>query len=286
VLTASECRACFLRQAEEVPARFGATDAQRSRVLRAVREALDGFSSLRTPPEMGGIVHAIVRRELALADPYAVIKARDDARAVAILPEARRLVERSPDPFFAAVRIALAGNVIDFGAPAGNDDADPLALVSDALTRALPAAEEQAVAALAGWARDARRILYLADNAGEIALDRLLVERLPRGVVTVAVRSTPAINDALLADAIAVGMTEVAEVIESGSGVPGTVLGDATEEFRARFAAAELVIAKGQGNFETLSDVDAPIAFLLMAKCEVVARELGCAVGDFAIVLR
>jgi len=286
VRTASECRACFLRQAVEVPARFGATDAQRRRVLDAVRAELDRFSPERAPPEMGGILHAVVRRELGLPDPYAELKARDDARASAFLPEARRLVERAPDPFSAAVRAAIAGNVIDFGAPAGDADADVHGLVRDALSRPLSAAADAALVAFAGRASAARRILYLADNAGEIALDRLLVEHLPPGAVTVAVRSTPAINDALLADAVAVGMSEVAEVIESGSGIPGTALGDATEEFRSRFAAADLVIAKGQGNFETLSEVDAPIVFLLMAKCEVVARALGCGVGDFAIAAR
>jgi damage-control phosphatase, subfamily I len=281
-----DCAACFVRQAAEVTARFGASDEIAARVMEAVRDELARFPRTLAPPEMGGILHAIVRRELALADPYAEIKARDDARAAVILPEAWLLVERSADPFSAAARAAIAGNLIDFGVPAGDTDADPLALIQGALSRALPAEAEAAVASLAERARTARRILYLADNAGEIALDRLLVERLPRGAVTVAVRSTPAINDALLADAAAVGMTEVADVIESGSGIPGTLLETATPEFRARFAAADLVIAKGQGNFETLSDVDAPIAFLLIAKCTVVARALGRAVGDFAIVVR
>jgi len=284
--TEPDCAACFARQAWEVPALFGASGEAAARVIEAVRGELSRFSRTRTPPEMGGILHAIVRRELALADPYAELKARDDARAMAILGDIRRLVARAADPFAAAVRAAIAGNIIDFGAPAGDVDADVRGLVRDALSRELSAAAENALVALALRAKGARRVLYLADNAGEIALDRLLVERLPQGAVTVAVRSAPVINDALLADAIAVGMQDVAEVIESGSAIPGTLLDAATGEFRSRFAAADLVVAKGQGNFETLSEVDAPIAFLLIAKCEVVARRLGCAVGDFAIVVR
>lgn len=283
---APECAACFERQALEVPALFGASAEVARRVREAVRDELARFDRRRSPPEMGGILHAVARRELGLADPYSALKARDDARASALLPEVRGWVAASADPLRAAVRVAIAGNRIDFGAPAGEVDGDLEARAREALTTPLPPAAEAGLAAFVERVRAARRILYIADNAGEIAFDRLLVERLPPDSVTVAVRSAPAINDALLADAAAVGMPEVAEVIGSGSGIPGTVLADATAGFRARFAAADLVIAKGQGNFETMGELDAPIAFLLMAKCAVVARRLGLPLGAPAIVAR
>jgi len=281
-----DCRACILRQAEEVPARFGAPPDVRGRVLAEARAALARFDPSRAPPEMGGILHAIARRALGRADPYAEAKARDDARAAALLPEVRGWIAAAADPLRAAARVAIAGNRIDFGAPGGEVDGDLEARAREALAVPLPPAAEAGLAAFAARARAARRILYVADNAGEIAFDRLLVERLPSGSVTVAVRSAPAINDALRADAEAVGIPEVAEVIESGSGIPGTVLADATPEFRARFAAADLIIAKGQGNFETMDELAAPIAFLLMVKCEVVARRIGLPVGAPAIAVR
>ncbi len=121
----------------------------------------------------------------------------------------------------------------------------------------------------------AGRILYLADNAGEIVFDRLLVEALAPQRVTLAVRGTPVLNDATAADARAVGLTEICEVIDNGSDAPGTVLEDCSREFRQRFSTADLIIAKGQGNFETLSEAPGNIFFLFKVKCPVIATRTG-----------
>ncbi|HVT29791.1 MAG TPA: ARMT1-like domain-containing protein, partial [Lacipirellulaceae bacterium] len=125
----------------------------------------------------------------------------------------------------------------------------------------------------AGRARD---ILYLADNAGEIALDRLLIEQLPRGAVTLAVRGNAVINDATLYDARAVGLAKCATLIDNGSDAPGTLLPDCSPEFRDAFARADLIIAKGQGNYESLAGTSGrPIWFLFVPKCSLVARHVG-----------
>ena len=129
----------------------------------------------------------------------------------------------------------------------------------------------------------ASRILYLADNAGEIVFDRLLIERMPPGKVTVGVRGFPVINDATMKDAEDTGMTELAEVIDNGSDGPGTILDDCSQSFRDRFDEADLIIAKGQGNYETLSEVDKDIYFLLKAKCAVIARDMGCQEDDMIL---
>ena len=132
---------------------------------------------------------------------------------------------------------------------------------------------------LADAADRARDILYLADNAGEIVFDRLLIEQLPPGRVTVAVKGGPVLNDATRSDAAVAGLNELAEVIDNGSDAPGTLLGDCSHSFRERFDRADLVIAKGQGNYETLSDARKDVFFLLKAKCPVIAHHLGCDVG-------
>ncbi|MBN2451771.1 MAG: DUF89 family protein, partial [Lentisphaeria bacterium] len=120
---------------------------------------------------------------------------------------------------------------------------------------------------------------YLADNAGEIVLDRLLVDELPAGRVTVAVRGGPILNDATLDDARQAGLCDRVEVIDNGSDAPGTILADCSPKFRRRFAAADLILAKGQGNFETLSEVAAPLCFLLKVKCPVIAGHTGLPLG-------
>jgi uncharacterized protein with ATP-grasp and redox domains len=126
--------------------------------------------------------------------------------------------------------------------------------------------------------------LYLADNAGEIAFDRLLVERISPGRVTLAVRGAPVINDATLADAQAVGLDKIVEVIDNGSDAPGTILDDCHSDFRRRFAGADLIIAKGQGNYETLSDGPGNLFFLFKAKCPVIADHIGQPVGTQIMV--
>ena len=125
----------------------------------------------------------------------------------------------------------------------------------------------------------AQSILYLADNAGEIAFDRLLVEQIPTERVTVAVRGHPVINDATLHDAQAVGLDRIVEVVENGSDAPGTILKDCSADFRRRFAEADLIIAKGQGNFESLYDAPGNLLFLFKVKCSVVAGHVRQPIG-------
>jgi len=111
----------------------------------------------------------------------------------------------------------------------------------------------------------------------------LLIEQLPAEKVTVVVKARPVINDATMEDAKVAGLTEIVEVIDNGSDVPGTILESCSQTFRNRFAKADLIIAKGQGNYETLSDVEKNIFFILKAKCSVIAKDLGCEVGEMIL---
>ena len=131
--------------------------------------------------------------------------------------------------------------------------------------------------------REAKDILYLGDNAGEIVFDRLFIEQLPYQKLTYVVRGEPIINDVTIEDAREVDMCDLVEVIDNGSDAPGTILDNCSHEFQKRFAYSDLIIAKGQGNYETLSDVDQRIFFLLQVKCPVIARDIGCEVGSFVV---
>ena len=130
---------------------------------------------------------------------------------------------------------------------------------------------------------EAESVLYLADNAGEIVFDRLLLEEMPKDKVVVAVKGAPIINDATMDDAVAAGVPYVVEVIDNGSDAPGTILESCSPAFRSRFESADLVISKGQGNYETVSGLDKPIFFLLKAKCQVIADDLGVPVGSLVL---
>jgi len=275
---------CFMNQAIRGPRRFTDDPGVVEAIGREVAAELARYDFHDPPPVLGGTVNRIISRHLGVRDPYLDEKRRFNGLALELLPALRERIERSPDPFETAVRLAVAGNAIDFGSPGGRTDGRLAELIEEALSADVAGGGTAAIARLGEATARAGSILYLADNAGEIVLDRLLIERLPPGAVTVAVRSGPVINDALRADAEQAGLNEVAAVIESGVAMPGTPLDLCSADLRERFRSADLVISKGQGNFETLSEAPRAVWFLLMIKCEVVARHAGCAVGDLVVL--
>jgi uncharacterized protein with ATP-grasp and redox domains len=189
-------------------------------------------------------------------------------------------VQDSSDPFQTAVRLAIAGNIIDFALGPGLKEQLVQDTIEDTLDRPFAVDHLEAFRQAAGRATT---ILYLADNAGEIVLDRLLLEQLPSGKVVFAVRGSPVINDATREDAELAGLGDLATLIDNGSDYPGTVLKSCSGEFQKHFRRADLVIAKGQGNYETLSAEDARVFFLLKVKCPIIARDIGCQEGEIVV---
>jgi len=189
-------------------------------------------------------------------------------------------VRTSEDPLETAIRLAIAGNIIDLGVKTSMAESDIERIINDSLTADF---DGQQIEEFRNSVRGAEKILYLADNAGEIVFDCLLIELLPYEKITVVVKGEPVINDATMEDAEFAGLTEMTEVIDNGSDGPGTILETCSQAFRNRFEYADLIIAKGQGNYETLSETDKNIFFILKAKCPVIARDLGCEVGEMIL---
>ena len=267
-----DCIPCIVRQTLDSVRLVASDEAFHERVLREVLRAAAEMDLHQTPPEMAQWIHRRIRAFMGQNDPYRRIKDRFNRMALELYPTLREWVEQSDNPMETAVRLAIAGNVIDFGVNSQLSETEVRQSVMHALSASLDADVDEFWRAVS----DAQRILYLTDNAGEIVFDRLLIERMPPGKVTVGVRGFPVINDATITDAEDTGITELAEVIENGSDAPGTILGDCSEAFLERFENADLIVAKGQGNYETLSEVDKDIYFLLKAKCPVIARDIGC----------
>ena len=256
--TSLNCIPCFLRQALEAAKRATADVYVQEEILRyALRMALE-MDWRKPPPVFGQVFHRQLLRMTGVCDPYRSAKVRFNTMALAMLPDLSAVVECAPDPLVMAVQLAIAGNVIDMGVNGNITEADVRQSVDQALSEVLVGNVEE----LREEIGRAKSILYLADNAGEIVFDRLLLERLPVDRTTLVVRGGPVINDATLVDAQAAGLDKIVEVVDNGSDAPGTVLSDCSRDFRQRFAQADLIIAKGQGNFETLNDEDANIFFL------------------------
>jgi hypothetical protein len=231
------------------------------------------------PPVVAREIHRAIRELTRDPDPYLRRKLADTQTALELLPGIEKLVAASETPFQTAVLFSIAGNAIDLGAKSALE-ASVEAAFDDALARPV---DRGAVGRLETAARDAGDVLFLTDNAGEVVFDRPLLEEIGRDKVTVAVRGGPAINDATLDDAGRSGIAERFRVISNGSDTPGTWLPDCSQDFVDRFEKAELVIAKGQGNFESLSDCPRRVFFLFLTKCAAVSARLGIPPGQYVI---
>lgn len=271
--TSFECLACYLRQTLQV-ARISSGDQELHLAsLRRVAELIMTMDMERTPPENSVAVYRAIAEITACEDPYRVIKQQSNEQALSVLPECKRVVAASSDPLATALRLAIGGNIIDYGAMHSFD-------VDAAMERCLsvPLTVDQSLTLLQRLRELPRngKVLYLADNSGEIVYDSLVVHELAAmGLdVTVAVKSGPIINDALFADAQECGLLSKARVVENGTSCPGTPLETCSAEFMQVFNGADLIISKGQGNFETLSESATEIFFLLTVKCSVVGAHL------------
>jgi len=274
-----ECVPCLLRQAQEAIALSAMDAASAAESLRSVLRFMARADWNQSPPALVQQMHRRIRRLTGNPDPYAAVKQWLNERAAALYPEWHRRFQEAHPPFEAAVRLAIVGNLLDVGAKTQLNDDMMLAAFEEALTQPLLGS----VAEFSEAIRPARHILFLADNAGEIVFDRDLLAQLPLGNFTVAVRGAPVLNDATVADAEWAGLAEFCEIIPNGSDAPGTLLADCSPEFRARFAAADLVIAKGQGNYESLAGANQEIFFLLKVKCPVLAESLGHPNGSLVL---
>lgn len=273
--TSLDCIPCFVRQALEASRLASDDPADHERIVRDVLRWAGEMDLEQSPPVFGQRIHQRLRELTGLDDPYRAAKEQQNRLALSLLPSLKVEVESAEDPLAMAARLAIAGNVIDMGTNGNFTESDVRQSISQALSEPFSGEWDSFDRAVA----EAQNILFLADNAGEIVFDQLLVEQLLPARVTLAVRGAPIINDATLADAQATGLDEIVEVIDNGSDVPGTLLDDCSAEFRERFNAAHLIIAKGQGNFETLNDEPGNIYFLFKVKCPVVADHLNLPVG-------
>ncbi|MFP4673495.1 MAG: damage-control phosphatase ARMT1 family protein [Opitutales bacterium] len=279
MITVIECIPCLARQAAEAVALAAQDPERRERALRTLLKDLAGADWQVTPPVIAQRLHRTIREGLDNEDPYREVKARMNRIAVQCLPAMREAIERHPDSSEAVVRLAIGGNLLDAGAKT-RIMAEELPAHLDT-TWATPLHGD--VANLFRAAKDAHSILYLADNAGEIIFDRLLIEALPAEKITVAVRGAPVINDATMEDAVTAHLPEIVPVIDNGLDAPGTVLEHCSEAFRNCFDRADLVIAKGQGNYETLSDTTKHTFFLFTVKCPIIADHAGEPIGSLVI---
>jgi len=253
------------------------------KVLSRVLEKLPDISLDLYPPQVGAILHAIVREVADNGDPYHDVKGKYNRIGMELYPQLKKLVVGSEDPLRVAVELAVLGNIIDFGVVNSNFDLEGALGELQNITFAVDDYQQFKTAL-----NDVRTVLYLGDNAGEIVFDRILIEEILTQWdlnMTFVVKQNPIINDATMEDARFVGITDLVRVIPNGAKLPApaTVLDECSDEVNRLFRSSDLIISKGQGNFEVLEEQAGNIFFLLKAKCPVIADYLGVKEGDLLI---
>ena len=273
-----DCFPCFLKQAL-IALRLGTQDVTlQEQILKNVLEEIKSADTTKPPAYTTTFIHKKIRNLLG-KDPFKEIKSEYNQIALGLYPSLKTLVEESHDPLWTSTRLAIAGNVIDFGIFTTVD-------IEGTIKRSLDSnLADDGHSDFRNGIRESDMILYMADNAGEIVFDRLLVETLISlgKSVIVAVKGSPVINDATVEDAAESGLVHVCEVIDNGSEAVGTILQWTSPEFQKTFKNAHLVISKGQGNFETLFGTRDNMFFLFQSKCHVVSQELGLSLGSMIL---
>ncbi|MBN1859802.1 DUF89 family protein [Candidatus Bipolaricaulota bacterium] len=276
-----ECFPCLLQQTLTA-ARQVTSDPERQRtVLEAVSRELPKMDLDASPADNGNTVHQIARQILDCDDPFRAIKEASNRSCLEVVASYRHSLTQSTDPLLGALRLAAAANAIDVG-PSFGHDYD----VSDCLDKLLEGSFDFRDYVSFREDLDATdHVLYLADNAGEIVFDRLVAEQLSAfgKQVTFVVRGGPILNDATMEDARFAGIHEFADVIASGQRGPGTSLRLADSQFANRVRNADLILSKGQGNYEGLSEEQLRIYFLFRVKCSVVAQHASASMGTMLL---
>jgi hypothetical protein len=274
----SQCLFCFCRSFDKLLQKHVNDNEERLKLAKKFFALLSEADTEQPTPVIARDIHAIIRESLGNPDPYKEEKKQGNEQALALYGDLKQKVNGSADRFNRALRFALAGNIIDYGPSHTFDVMGTIKKVEGASFAIDHSRElEQSI-------RRANRILYIGDNAGEIVFDKLFIETMEHSDITFAVRGAPVINDVTEEDAKAVGMDKVANILSNGYDAPSTIPEKTSPEFRRTFNNADLIIAKGQGNFEGLMHHnDHRIWFLLMIKCQVIGDMLGVQKGDFVV---
>lgn len=278
-----ECIPCFIKQSLEA-ARMATNDEKiHEKVIKEVMKHLQNISFNDSPPELSKDVHRIIKNITKSDDPYKKVKQQSNENAEKLYPYLKELVDKADDSLLKAIQLSIVGNVIDFGTFKRFD-------VNESINNDMKEKfVDQGYSRFKEVLDKSKSILYLGDNTGEIFFDKLLLEEISkRGKqITYVVKANPVINDAMLEDAIFAGIDKIATVIEGDAGqdksTPGILLKFASEEFLDIFNSADMVISKGQGNYESLNLSNREVFFLLMVKCHLVGNDIGIDEGSFVL---
>ena len=279
-----ECGPCFLRQAREALDLSTDDENVKMQVMEEIFKYLSTtFKAGTNSNSTGSSMHKIIKQKTGCMDPYYKEKVEGNEIALKYLPEVKKILD-ADDSLENYVKIAIIGNILDFGAFTLDDDIE--GVIKSSLKKDLAVKD---IEEFENSLKTHDKVLYLVDNTGEIVFDKLLLAKLKEYDldITIAVKSEPILNDATMVEALDVGLDEFGKLVEIGAGTVGYVDSEISDEFRQIFDDHEFVISKGMGNYEGLTEIDLSkkdIYFLLCVKCNTIARHIGANLHDMLLL--
>ena len=273
----SDCIACLMRRQTGQISKY-ADEEKKLAYLKDVCAEIAKAPAGVAAPYLVSRFNRACKKYFDEEDIYGEVKKESNDFVLERLPKIEAEVNASADPVLSALKFARLGNYIDFGALHGAVDMDEL---DGKLMSALSSeqVDETEYKNLTRDLENARELVYILDNAGEIVLDKLFIEKIkekyPRLLVTAAVRGAPVLNDVTLEDAEYTGLSEVCRVIDNGSDISGTQISEIGEELKSALLRADVIVAKGQGNFETMLGCGYNVYYLFLCKCDLFVRTFG-----------
>ena len=270
-----DCLPCLLRQSIDASRLASDKEEIQEAIVQEAIGLISNYQDYRYSPEIGREIHQIVKKHTNIPDPYKGIKEESIKTALEIYPSLKHFLYGKSDRLYWALKIAATGNIIDYGVYSHVNIEDKLMeeLEKEFIISHMKKFKDQL--------KKSKNLLIIGDNAGETVFDRVLIEECLHLDITYAVRSEPIINDATLEDAQESGLGQCTKIISTACNAPGLIIDECSKEFLEIFNRADIIISKGQGNYETLSGVKREMFFLLKAKCPVIADSLGVEVNDY-----
>lgn len=278
-----ECGPCFLRQAREAMDLSTDDEVLKMEIMEDIFQFLSvNFKANTNSNGSGSAMHRLIKQKTGCMDPYYNEKIEGNEIALKFLPDVKEIL-RKDDSLENYVKVAIIGNILDFGAFTLDDDIE--SVIEESLKKDLAVKD---IEEFEDSLRKHDKVLYLVDNTGEIVFDKLLLSKIKEYDIdiTVAVKSEPILNDACMEDALNVGLDEYAEIVDIGCGTVGYVDSEISDEFREIFDSHEFIISKGMGNYEGLTEIDLSkkdMYFLLCAKCNTISRDIGVNLRDMLL---
>lgn len=270
-----DCIPCLMKQALEAARAVTDDVKMHDEVLSETIQLLTDYKRFRNSPDLAREIHKIVKRTTGQKDPYLNIKTRDLEAAKSVYPYLKEFMKNKENDLYWALKVAATGNNID---AAIYKNVDMKNCVENELKKDFSICD---IDVMKKKIENATNILIIGDNSGETIFDKVMIESFPKVKITYAVRHEAIINDVTVKEAVASGLDQISSVVSTGCSAPGTILDECSEEFIDIYYNSDIIISKGQDNYEALSEEKGNLFFLLKAKCPMISNKLKVNLNDY-----